>query len=91
MTFQNKRLIGIVLAVAILLLIPLIAGFPWSRLDFVIAGVLLLGTGLMCEIAMRTIKKTGIRIAIIGAILLALLIIWAELAVGLIGTRFAGS
>lgn len=91
MIMKNKRLIGILLAVAILLLIPLIAGFPWSRLDFIIAGVLLLGTGLMCEVVLRTVKKIEIRIAIVAAILLALFIIWAELAVGLIGTRFAGS
>ena len=88
---QNKRLIGIVLAVAILLLIPLIAGFPWSRLDFVIAGVLLLGTGLACELVLRTVKKFEYRIAICAVILLALFLIWAELAVGLFGTRFAGS
>lgn len=91
MIMKNKRLFGIVLAVAILLLIPLIAGFPWSRTDFIIAGVLLLGTGLLCEVVLRTVKKIEIRIAIVAAILLALFIIWAELAVGLIGTRFAGS
>ena len=91
MIMQNKRLIGIVLAVAVLLLIPLIAGFPWTRIDFIVAGVLLLGTGLACELVLRTVKRTGIRIAIVAAILLALFIVWAELAVGLIGTRFAGS
>jgi uncharacterized membrane protein (UPF0182 family) len=88
---QNKRLIGIVLAVAILLLIPLIARFPWSRLDFIIAGVLLLGTGLMCELVLRLVKKIEYRIAIIVVILVALFLVWAELAVGLFGTRFAGS
>lgn len=91
MTMQNKRLIGIVLAVAILLLIPLIARFPWSRLDFIIAGVLLLGTGLMCELVLRLVKKIEYRIAIIVVILVALFLVWAELAVGLFGTRFAGS
>lgn len=91
MTFQNKRLIGIVVAVAILLLIPVVAQFPWTRIDFIIAGVLLLGTGLACELVLRTVKKFEYRIAIVAAILLALFIIWAELAVGLIGTRFAGS
>lgn len=91
MIMQNKRLIGIVLTVALLLLIPLIARFPWGRIDFIVAGVLLLGTGLMCELVLRTVKKTAYRIAICAAILVALLLIWIELAVGLFGTPFAGS
>jgi tryptophan-rich sensory protein len=91
MTFQNKRLIGIVLVVAFLLLIPVIAQFPWTPIDFITAGVLLLGTGLACELVMRKVTKFGYRIAIVAVILLALFLIWAELAVGLFGTRFAGS
>ncbi len=93
---QNKRLIGIVLTVALLLLIPLIAmqftdEVNWTLFDFVVMGILLLGTGLMCELVLRKVKKIGHRIAICGALLLALLIIWAELAVGVFGTPFAGS
>jgi hypothetical protein len=91
MTFENKRLIGIVVAVALLLLIPLMAKFPWSPVDFITAGVLLLGTGLLCELVLRKVKKIEYRIAICGAILVALFLIWAELAVGLFGTPFAGS
>ena len=91
MTFQNKRLIGIVLAVAFLLFIPVIAKFPWSPIDFITAGVLLLGTGLLCELVLRKVRKIEYRIAICGAILVALFLVWAELAVGLFGTPFAGS
>ena len=91
MIMQNKRLIGIVVTAALLLLIPLIARFPWSRFDFILAGGLLLGTGLMCELVLRNVTKTAYRIAICAAIMLALFLIWAEIAVGLFGTRFAGS
>jgi hypothetical protein len=96
MTFQNKRLIGIVLAVGLILLIPFLAmrftnEVDWKLLDFTIMGVLLLGTGLLCELVLRKVTSLGYRIAICGAILLALFLIWAELAVGLFGTRFAGS
>ena len=57
MITQNKRLFGIVISVAILLLIPLIAmqfsdQVNWKLADFVIAGVLLFGTGLICEFVM---------------------------------------
>jgi hypothetical protein len=96
MTTQNKRLVGIVLGVAILLLIPLIAmqftnDVKWSRIDFIVAGVLLLGAGLLCELVLRYVKRFEYRIATVAAILFALFLVWAELAVGLFGTRFAGS
>lgn len=96
MLTQNKRLMGIVLAVPVLLLIPLIAnqftdGEGWSSFDFIVAGVLLLGTGLLCELVLRLVKKPGQRLIIVGVILLALFLVWAELAVGIFGTPFAGS
>jgi len=67
-----------VLTVVLLLLIPLIAmqfthEVDWSLFDFVLAGVLLLGTGLMCELVMRKVNKAEHRIAICLALLIALL------------------
>ncbi len=96
MITQNKRLIGIVLTVALILLIPLVAmqftnEVDWSLFDFVIMGVLLLGTGLMCELVLRKVKEMKYRIAICGALLAAFVLIWLELAVGIFGTPFAGS
>lgn len=96
MKTQNIRLAAIVIGVGVLLLIPFIAmkvtgEAKWSAFDFVVAGVLLLGTGLACELVLRLVKRLEYRIAICAAVLLGLLIIWAELAVGLFGTRFAGS
>lgn len=96
MLTQNKRLAGIVLTIAILLLIPFLAmqftnEVNWSVSDFMVAGVLLLGTGLLCELVMRKVKNIKTRLAICGVILLALLIIWIELAVGIFGSPFAGS
>ena len=96
MTMQNKRLIGIVTAVCILLLIPFAAmkftgEVNWASIDFVVAGVLLFGTGFACEFVLRKVKTTGYRLAVCGAILLVLALVWIELAVGIFGTPFAGS
>ena len=93
---QNKRLFGIILTVVILLLIPLIAmqftsEVDWKLPDFIIMGILLLGTGLLCEFVMRNVKRIENRVLIIGALLVALFLIWAELAVGIFGTPLAGS
>jgi len=92
---KNKRLIIIVIITAILLIIPLIAmqftdEVNWTLLDFVVAGVLLIGTGLMCGFVMRKTNKIGYRVAVCAAILVVLLLIWAELAVGIFGTPFSG-
>ena len=96
MNTQNKRLTGILITVVLILLVPLIAmqfstGVNWSPIDFATAGILLFGTGLACELVMRKVKKVQYRVAICGAILLVLLLIWIELAVGIFGTPFAGS
>jgi len=96
MITKNNRLTAIVLSVALLLLIPLIAmqftdEVNWSLFDFIVAGVLLLGTGLLCEFVIRKVNKIKYRIAICAALLAALFLIWVELAVGIFGTPFAGS
>lgn len=96
MRFENIRLIFIVVAVGLLLLVPFVAmrftdEVKWNWFDFTIAGFLLLGTGLACESVMRKVKRLQYRLAICAAILFALFIVWAELAVGLIGTPLAGS
>lgn len=95
MVVQNKRISIILLVVALILLAPLIAmqftnEVNWTFLDFAVAAGLLLGTALICEMALRKIKKTKNRIAICIILFLALLLIWAELAVGVFGTVFTG-
>ena len=96
MVTANKRLIGIVLAVAVLLLVPFTAmqfteEVKWTLFDFVVAGVLLLGTALLCELIIRKVKSTRRRVIACVVILIMLLLVWAELAVGVFGTPFAGS
>lgn len=96
MTFQNKRLSGIVLTVALLLLVPFVAmqfttEVNWTASDFVIAGGLLLGTGLLCEFVLRKVKTLKHRVIFCTAILVVLLLVWIELAVGIFGTPFGGS
>lgn len=93
---QNIRLTGILITASVLLLIPLVAmqfteEVAWTAFDFTVAGVLLFGTGLMCELVMRKVKSTKGRLALVTSILGLLFLVWAELAVGVFGTPFAGS
>jgi peptidoglycan/LPS O-acetylase OafA/YrhL len=96
MIMQNKRRLSVVLIVALLLLIPFIAmqftdQVNWSLFDFFVMGALLLGTGILIEFVIRKVKKIQYRIAICGALLAVLILIWMELAVGIFRTPFGGS
>ncbi len=95
MFIQNKRLGIILVAVSSLLLIPLLAmqfteAVRWTLSDFVVAGALLMGTGLMVDLVLRKVTQTKYRIALCAAILIGLLLVWAELAVGIFGSPLAG-
>jgi len=96
MVTQNKRLFIIIFSAPLLLLIPLIAmqftdQVNWSFFDFIVMGILLLSTGLSMELVLRNVKKNRQRIILFMAIVAIFILIWAELAVGIFGTSFAGS
>jgi len=96
MIARNKRLFVILSIATALLIAPLVGMLftnevNWSAFDFLVAGTLLLGTGLVIEMVLRKVKDRTKRIIICLAVLLVLFLIWAELAVGLFGTPFAGS
>ncbi len=96
MMMQTKRLEAILLTVALLLLVPFIAmqftdEVNWSLFDFVAAGILLLTTGLLCELVLRKVKKIEHRIILCLVILGVLFLIWVELAVGILGTPLSGN
>jgi len=63
----------------------------WTPFDFAIAGILLFGTGLIFDLVIRKIKSIKSRIAISVVLLIVLLLIWAELAVGIFGTPLSGN
>ena len=92
----NRRSSAILAIPAILLCIPLIAmqftkEVYWSISDFIIGGILLFGTAGVIDLVLRTVKTTKNRIFLSLIILAVLLLVWAELAVGIFGTPFAGS
>jgi hypothetical protein len=93
---QYKRGVIIVLISAILLLIPLVAMLftsevNWTLSDFIVAGILLIGTGLICEFTIRKLTKPKYRIVACIIILIIFILIWGELAVGIFGTPFSGN
>ena len=55
----------------------------WTLFDFLVAGVLLFSTGLVCELVLRKVKKNKQRFIICLGVIALLTIIWIELAVGI--------
>ena len=81
-------LLRVILATACLLLVPLVAmqftrEVNWTGFDFVVAAVLLGGTGTAWVLLSRLVRGARER-KLLGLVLLgALLVVWAELAVGI--------
>lgn len=85
---QINRINRILLFTAIILTIPLIATqfaeqISWSIADFIIAGGLLVVTGLTYEFVANKIQNKKAKIIVGIVFLLGLLWIWVELAVGI--------
>ncbi len=92
---QHKTIIDIILGTALILLLPLVAmqftdEVNWQLKDFIIAGGLLMGTGLTFVLIMRKTRIVGsitYRAAIGVALATTLTLIWVIGAVGLIGAE----
>lgn len=95
MLVKNKRFVAILLTAGLILIIPLIAmqitsEVNWTLSDFVIAGFLLISSGIIIELVLRNVKKANIRMLLTLGVIAVLVLVWAELAVGIFGTPFAG-
>ncbi len=93
---KNSRLIILMTTVAVLLLIPLIAmqftdEVNWNMSDFIVAAVLLLVAVFTYELISRKVKAPKNKTILSVTLLIFFLLVWAELAVGIFGTPFAGS
>ena len=93
---ENKNFLIIVSVVTAILFIPLTAmqftdEVNWTLSDFVVAGILLFGTGLILDLAIRKVTNPKFRVGALVAILVLFFFTWAELAVGILGTPLSGN
>ncbi|WP_295704750.1 hypothetical protein [uncultured Brevundimonas sp.] len=73
--------------VALVLLAPLIAmrftdEVNWTAFDFAFAAVLLIGAGLLLELILWKARGAALRAGLALAVIAAVLLIWADGAVG---------
>lgn len=81
----------VALVTVLILLVPLVAmqftnEVNWSLADFIVMGALLFGTGFSYVLVARYVTHLVYRVAIGFALGSTLFLIWANLAVGLIGS-----
>lgn len=74
--------------VALVLLTPLVAmqftrEVAWTASDFLFAALLMIGAGVLIELAARKLRNRAGAAMVAGAVLLAVLLIWSQGAVGL--------
>ena len=82
-----KSIIRVAIGTAFILLVPLLAGWPWDLTDFVVAGTVLSGVGVAYELIARRSEKTVYRVAFGIGLLTAFLLGWVNGAVGIIGNE----
>lgn len=86
--FSIRNVLRVLGIAGALLLVPLASmllggAFDWGVFDFVAAAVLLVGTGLAFQFSMAKLRTRSSRLTAGALIGLALLVTWAELAVGI--------
>lgn len=77
-----------IIGTVLILLIPLVAmqfseEVQWELPDFTIIGILLMSAGLAYELISARLRDSGQRLIVGIVILLAVMYVWAELAVGI--------
>ena len=92
----QKRFSVYITCILLVLLLPLIAmqytdEINWQLTDFIVAGVLLILTSIAIETSLRLFSNKNHKTIFIVIILFVLLLLWAEMAVGIFGSPIAGS
>jgi hypothetical protein len=87
-----RSVIGVALAATGIVLVPLLAmqvidGAAWTLFDFVFAWTLLFGAGLTYKLVSRKIGHIAYKYAVGLAVVTALLLVWVNGAVGIIGSE----
>lgn len=96
MSFIKNKYTKIATVVMCILCIPLIAmqftnEVIWSRMDFLIAGGLLFIAASIGEFIRRKLSNFKYKYLVYLLLIMAFLLLWAEMAVGLFNSPISGS
>lgn len=92
----KQPIFGVISIVSGLLLIPFIGNifapntFNWTRFDFAIAAVFLLGLSTTIILIYKKLRNVKFRWMVIALLIMLFLMFWIELAVGIFNSPFSG-
>jgi hypothetical protein len=79
----------------LVLLIPLVGviffDLDWSGFDFLVMALLILSLSILINLILYYTNSSKLKLLLIFIVAILFLLIWAELAVGIFGTPFAGN
>ena len=79
----------------LILLFPLIGKIffklDWSGFDFLVMALLILSFSVLINLTLYYLKSYKFTFLLVLILVTTFILIWAELAVGIFGTAFAGS
>ena len=79
----------------LVLLIPLVDviffDLDWSGFDFLVMALLILSLSILINLILYYTDSSKLKLLLIFIVAILFLLIWAELAVGIFGTPFAGN
>lgn len=92
----SKSMARVLALTVAILLIPFVAmqftdEVAWNVADFIVTGIILLGAGFIYELVIKKFIDAKYRAISVGILLVAVILVWAELAVGLFNTPLGGS
>lgn len=77
------------------LLVPLVGviffELDWSVFDFLVMALLILSLSILINLILYYTDSSKLKLLLIFIVAILFLLIWAELAVGIFGTPFAGN
>ena len=77
------------------LLVPLVGviffELDWSGFDFLVMALLILSFSILMTLILYYLNSARLKFILVFIVVILFLLIWAELAVGIFGTSFAGS
>lgn len=84
----HRQLIALAMGTALALMVPWTASrftseVNWGAADYAMAAMLLFGAGSVILLVARRVASRAGRATAVAAVVLALALVWAELAVGL--------
>lgn len=89
---NHRNIVRILLVTMLILMVPLVSmqfsnEVNWDAFDFFVAATLLIGSGLIFDFIARRSRDAGYKTGVGVAVVSGLILVWMNLAVGLIGSE----